>query len=162
MLWFENHTNRYPWQVSASEGGTMDLIGGGKASPHFKAISNMGLIPRVLVCPSDIFKTAAMNFASLMDSNVSYFVNLDVSLKRPATAIAAGDRHLRANGVPVKPGPLTLTTNVNIGWTRELHNIASTPSGVLVFADSHAEVVRRDLNHAFGAQGEATNRLVVP
>lgn len=164
-IWLNQQTNRYPWEISTSEGGTMELIGR-DVSPHFQTISNFTYDSnsRILVCPTDIFRKTATNYAMLTDSNISYFVNLDASFKHPspATSIIAGDRHLQRDGLPVKPGLVTLKTNMNIGWTRELHRQRSTPVGVLAFADGHVEMVKTDLNRAFGIQGVVSNRFAIP
>jgi prepilin-type N-terminal cleavage/methylation domain-containing protein len=165
ILWASDNQDRFPWQVSATNGGTMESIPGGHVFPHFQTLSNFVKSMQVLVCPTDKVKQVATNYAELSDRNISYFINLDVSTNTgPAVTILAGDRHLQANGQGVKPGLFIFTPNLSMGWTLELHNKTKTaPAGVLAFADGHAEVtVTKSLPAIFQRLGLATNRLMVP
>lgn len=100
------------------------------------------------------------------DSNVSYFLSVDAKLtdEKARFTILAGDRHLEAGHIPVKPGLFALTTNSPVGWTGELHaNKGQPPGGTMLFADGHAEfLTSHRVNDAVGAQGLSTNRLAVP
>jgi hypothetical protein len=101
----------------------------------------------------------------MSDQNISYFVNVDASTNN-ANTILTGDRHLQANGNPVKPGLFVFTNGMAMGWTSELHgNSANNPVGLMSFADGHAQrVLSRDsaLTKIFGQQGITTDRLLVP
>jgi prepilin-type N-terminal cleavage/methylation domain-containing protein len=165
IMWAGDHNQQFPWQVSATNGGTMELVSGGHVFPHFQALSNYVNSLSVFVCPTDKVKKIAAGYAELSDTNISYFINLDATTNTVTSlTILAGDRHLQANGQPVKPGLFLFTTNSAIGWTRELHsNNRTAPVGVLVFTDGHAEAaVTKSLPAIFQRQDLATNRLVVP
>lgn len=114
----------------------------------------------ILLCPLERQRRAVTNFSDLTDTNLSYFLNTDVTLSnKPTTSILAGDRNLQADGRPVPPGPFVLTTKLHMNWTRELH-----PSGGnLAFADGHVEFCpKNDLNALVQRQSVGTNRLLVP
>jgi prepilin-type N-terminal cleavage/methylation domain-containing protein len=163
-LWGGDHEGKFPWQVTATHGGTMELIPDNRVSPHFQALTNCGLELRILVCPSDKVRRAATPARStdFTDQNVSYFLNLDTATNSPVSVLT-GDRHLQSAGQPVQPGLFTWTTNLDIGWTRELHTSGKTaPAGNLLFTDDHVEWVRKDLTTVFRRQGVAASRLVVP
>ncbi len=165
LLWASDHEDQYPWQVSVTNGGSLESIPGGRVFPHFQAVSNIEVKTSFLVCPTDKIKQVATNFTEFSDTNISYFINLIASTNTsPALTILAGDRHLLANGRVVKPGAFAVTTGSVMSWTRELHNDnKSSPMGCLVFADGHIESVEaKDLNADFQRPGLATNQLVVP
>jgi prepilin-type N-terminal cleavage/methylation domain-containing protein len=170
IMWAYDHQDQFPWQVSVTNGGTMELVSSGHAFPHFQSLSNYLRQTQMLVCPTDKAKKIATGFAELSDTNISYFINLDAGyntnppLTAPSLMVLAGDRHLEANGQPVKPGLFLFTTNLSMGWTHELHNYnKNAPVGVLAFTDGHVEAaVTKGLSAIFQRQCLATNRLVVP
>jgi len=63
------------------------------------------------------------------NTNLSYFVNLDVDERYPDLFLY-GDRNL-TNGLPLLQGILVLMPNRPVGWTSELHN----RQGNIVLAD---------------------------
>jgi prepilin-type N-terminal cleavage/methylation domain-containing protein len=170
IMWADEHQNQLPWQVSATNGGSMEFISGGRVFPHFQTLSKHITNPKVLVCPTDKVKKIAPGFSELSDSNISYFINVDAGYHTnlpttsPSLLVLAGDRHLAANGQPVKPGLFVLTTNLSMSWTHELHSYNKTATvGVLAFADFHTEAaVTKSLPAIFQRQDLATNRLVIP
>jgi len=166
IMWASDNHNQFPWQVSSTNGGTMESIPGGHVFPHFQIPSSSYVKNlSVLVCPTDKIKTTAIGYDGLTDTNISYFINLDATTNTsPSLTVLSGDRHLEANGQPVKPGLFVLTTNSTMGWTLELHgNNRTAPVGVLAFVDGHVQsAVTKSLPALFQNQGLATNRLVVP
>jgi prepilin-type N-terminal cleavage/methylation domain-containing protein len=158
VCWSDDHNSQFPWQVPGTNGGTAESIPSGHAFPHFQTISNYIRDTGLFVCPRDKIKPAA-GFAELNDTNISYFLNFDVSTNHPSASMVMGDRNLQVNGQPVKPGLFILTTNLDMGWTSDLH----ARRGCLAFADGHAEFVRNtNLNATIQRQGIATNRLAIP
>lgn len=135
----------------------------GYVAPNFNAVANYIKNPRVFVCPTDEVKTVATNNAQLHNQNVSYFVGLN-SGTNDAVSILTGDRHLQANGKPVKPGLFVYSNNLPMNWTLELHGkVKTAPIGIVGFMDGHIETIRGyNLNSIFQRQGSITNRLCVP
>jgi hypothetical protein len=159
FMWTENHDGRFPWQVSVTNGGSMEFVARGCAFPHFQTLSSFFKQPECFICPTDKAKRAAKDYADLSDQNISYFLNLDVSTNRPSAAILLGDRNLQANAQPAKPGLFILSTNLDMGWTGDLH----AWRGCLAFADGHVEFVRNtNLNAKVRSQDLVSSRLAVP
>jgi len=162
-MWKSDHGERFPWQVSSTNNGSMESSDWGYAAPNFNAVADYIRDPRIFVCPTDEAKTKATNNAQLHNQNVSYFVNLDTSTNAQVS-ILTGDRHLQRNDKPVKPGLFIYSNRYSMDWTRELHGKGSTaPFGILSFVDGHVEMARGyELNAIFQRQGSFTNRLLVP
>ena len=161
LLYAEDNAGKFPMQVSITNGGTMEFLNRNRNQtfPHYQKLSQYIRDMDVLKCPADKNRQAAANYAELADSNLSYFLNTDVSTNNPAESILAGDRNLQANGQPVSAGLFTLTTNLDMSWTRELH----LNFGGLGFADGHAEFSRKtNLNSLVKRQNVASSRLSIP
>ena len=186
--WSQQHEGILPMQVAMTNGGSMELIATGSAIAHFRTLTNsgvkslqhssvfagegkpfrnlvttnLGIRKDRLVCPSDKNRRDSIDrkgsIAEMVDTNLSYFVGLDSSLRNP-NSILAGDRHLQVNGRPVGSGLLVLTPNSSLGWTRELH--PTFKKGNILFADGHVEFAKKPIV-AFRGQGLATNRVAVP
>ncbi len=113
--------------------------------------------PRILACPKDR-RPPAKDWASLRNQNISYFLNPNADESTPQ-AILAGDRNLTTNGVAVKPGLLTLTSNAVVGISSEMHNDA----GNILFSDGGVQqLTSHALQSIVQAAGAFTNRLAVP
>jgi len=157
-IWEGDHGDKYPWNIPGTNGGTMDFISGTNSWRHFQVMSNELGLPKVLVCPADeLHLWAATNFHFFSNSNLSYFVGLDVSDTNPQ-GILFGDRNI-TNGTPIKNGILTLTTNRPAGWTDEMHHKV----GNIVLSDgSLQQVSQNGLRQAFANSNNGTNRLQMP
>jgi hypothetical protein len=163
IMWSEDHSRAFPPHVSKTNEGTSEVFSSAGASVHFGALSNyLSKSCNVLVCPTDKKKLAATNFSLLTDRNVSYFFNLDTA-PGLTNSFMLGDRHLAIDHKSVPPGLFTVSANMAMGWTTELHHRGSSrPAGVMEFVDGHAEVVRSDLQRVLQRQTVRTNRLAVP
>lgn len=154
------NTNLYPMQSLRSAAG----LSGHEAGPssrtaigYFQSLSNELSTPSTLLCPADNRKPAK-DFASLRTGNISYFLGLDAALNLPATLLA-GDRNLATNGIAVGDGVQEITTNMNIGWTRELHRFR----GNAILGDGSVQQCDNQRLASFIAtSGLATNRVAVP
>jgi len=157
--WALDNGNKFPMQVSVTNGGTMELIGSGNVLVNFLVMSNELNTPRILWCPEDKQRMEAPSFAmNLSVSNVSYFVGVDAVRTSPQMFLS-GDDHLAVDGVPMKRGLLTLSTNSQVAWTAARHkrrgNVALVDGSVQGFST-------QKLRDAFTATGVATNRLAMP
>jgi hypothetical protein len=79
-VWDLDHQDRFPFNVPAKEGGTMEpgAEAGDAFDPNparvFQVLSNELATPGILVCPADPSKHPAQTFAGLHDANISYEV----------------------------------------------------------------------------------------
>ena len=119
-------------------------------SRYFRSLSNELVTPVCLVCCSDA-RQAAASFALVQPTNLSYFVNLAVTESQPG-AVLVGDRNLTTNGVPVAPGSVLDSTDLEIGWSALLHR----SRGNLAFADGSVAACDRVYTLRLA------NRLAIP
>ena len=145
-LWSGDHGDKYPAQVSVTNGGVMELVNAGSIFTYFNVMSNELSTPILVACPADAQRKQARRFSSLAVSNVSYFVGLDASEVQPQ-GLLAGDRNLATNGIPLTPGITTLFTNTPVNWTADLHahqgNVALSDGSVQQLNNSNlVEAVR--------------------
>lgn len=133
---------------------------------YFQCLSNELTNPKLVTCPADKKRTAAINFEAGFDSShVSYFAGLDADEAVPMTLLA-GDRNIEVKGTLPRNGVLEITTNqvlnltnTTVNWTKEIHQNA----GNVLFADSHVEqLTSAKLRDALLTSSLATNRLVLP
>jgi len=159
IMYAGDNNGKFAIQTSITNGGTMEFLERNQTFPHYQKLAPYISYPRVLVCPVDKNRQAPDNYQNLSDTNLSYFLNADVSTNNSTTSIMAGDRNLEANGQPVRHGTFTLQTNMDLSWSTELHRTL----GVLGFADGHVEICRTiNLNAAIRRQALATARLSIP
>ncbi len=155
--WAFERTNGFPMMVSADKGGTRESAETGLAFPQFQALTNELSTPRVLLCPTDKHRTAAKDFSSLSNTNISYFVGLDSQEDYPQM-LMAGDRNV-TNGTPLPSNRiLVLTTNSMLGWTHELHSCR----GNILLADGSVQQVSSSGLTNLVSNSVATNRLAIP
>lgn len=158
-LWSADHNDNYPMQVSATNGGAMELANSGIVFPIFQVMSNELNTPIILKCPADTNRIRATNFATDFNSSkVSYFVGLD-AVETNVTMLLSGDRNLTTNGNPVRSHLVTLTTKSRAGWSSQLHS----KNGNVCLADGTVlQVTTAGLQELVEKTGVATNRLVLP
>jgi prepilin-type processing-associated H-X9-DG protein len=154
-MWADENASKYPMQVSATNEGAMELAATGNVAECFRVMSNILDVPQIVICPLDTKHFPATNFASLENSNISYFVGLDAVDTQPQTLLS-GDANLMVNGIEVRPGILNLQTNGSLGWTKDRHK----GSGNILLGDgSVQQASSADLTRVAGI---ATNRLAIP
>ena len=158
VIFADDNQGHFPMQIPVANGGTMEFIYSGHSFPHFQKIKEYIRDPRLLICPFETNRQAAVSFEALNDLNISYFLNADASTNSPSRTILAGDRFLQVNGQLIQPGLFVLTTNSNVSWTPNFH----VRSGHLAFADGHVEFTINPLNSFIQNQPLATNRLCIP
>lgn len=175
-----DHEDKFPTEVSATAGGAMESVIAGEVASVFRLLSNYLETPKILFCPADKRRIQATTFATglgkgdrqsvpfLNNSNISYFVGLDVSQTMPEMFLA-GDDHLKLGqgsqgevsfrGMPVKPGLLALDTNTVIAWADERHG----KQGNVGLADgSVSGPSTPKLREMLANTGVATNRFIFP
>ena len=158
-LWEGDHGDKYPMAVSVANGGSMELIAAGNVTACFQAMSNELYTPKILLCPADTHQVSAIDFSTLNNSNISYFVGLDVTNETNPQMFLSGDDNFAIGGVPVKSGVVQLLTSTPVTWTKARHKFA----GNIGLADGSVQQLTTDgLRQALQQTGVATNRLVIP
>ncbi len=155
-VWEGDNNDKFPAQVSVTNGGSMEFTTGPNVWRTFQVMSNELSTPKVVTCPSDS-RRAATNFTAFGNSNVSFFIGVDANEGNPLT-ILSGDHNI-TNGMLIRNGLLTLTTNRPSGWTSEVHNKV----GNIAFADGSVQQLSIDgLQNAVANTHMETNRLQMP
>ena len=162
-----DHSDKFPMQLSTNQGGTMEYMGAGQVFRHFVAISNELVTPLVLTCPSDNWQPVAgvvgsrmpiTNFAKLSDSNISYFISLDATDANP-NAILSGDRNWLVSGTAVGAGLVSIRTNSVVAWSGAIHKFG----GNIVLGDGSVQGSSSPrLQEQVRYSDVATNRLLFP
>jgi hypothetical protein len=85
-VWALDHEDAFPFNVQTNAGGTLEWCQRGpdgfdrNSALHFLVLSNELGMPRILVCPSDTSKQAAMDWQFVGSSNVTYLVRTGPSV----------------------------------------------------------------------------------
>jgi prepilin-type N-terminal cleavage/methylation domain-containing protein len=158
-IWRGDHGDKYPAEVSITNGVAMESAGTGDAANYFQVMSNELSTPKLLLCPADTDHSLATNFSvGFSAKNISYFANLNASEANPQSFLI-GDDNFDISGVPVKSGLLELSTNALITWSGARHrfngNIGLTDGSV-------QQLTISALQQAFENSGSATNRILIP
>jgi prepilin-type N-terminal cleavage/methylation domain-containing protein/prepilin-type processing-associated H-X9-DG protein len=158
-VWEGDNGDKFPPQISVTNGGAMELLATGNVAACFQTMSNELSTPKVLICSEDKKHSYATNFSTgFNNGNISYFVSMDASETNPQM-ILSGDDNLTVNGVPVRPGILNLATNFfPIAWTKERHGGA----GNIGLADGSAQQVTTSGLMSAISNAAAPSRLVIP
>lgn len=154
-----DHSGKFPMALSTNDGGSLEYVESGfQSGPtfytafyHFQALSNELVFPRILTCPMDMARSAASNFPSLQNRNLSYFAGVSSTFDKPES-ILAGDRNLATNSW-FQPTILQIGLNSRLWWTWEMHQ----HKGNMLFADGHAEQWN-DSSFGNSADGSSENQ----
>lgn len=152
-LWALDHSNQFPTRVSKAFGGSQQAS---EAFRHFQVLSNELVSPLIVICPADTRRPAKSFSPSFSNSNVSYFVALDVMDDQPQMFLA-GDRNI-TNGMPPQNGILTFTTNGLVGWTHDLHKEV----GQVLLVDGSVQQASSSYLRQLLRNSGGTNRLEMP
>lgn len=132
-MWSNDNSDRFPWQVSTNEGGTLEFAESPEVFRHFDVMSNELSSPKVLVCPRDTERLRASRFGPpLANSNLSYFVGIEASETKPQS-ILTGDRNL-IGGV-TNGALLIFLSNSLPRWEASIH----TNQGNIALGDGSAQ-----------------------
>jgi prepilin-type N-terminal cleavage/methylation domain-containing protein len=93
-LWADENAEKFPWKVEQSLGGGQpNGTGNAKVNLQFSIVSNELVSTRLLLCPSDMSRVAATNFAAVALTNISYALCNEADEKKPRVFLAI-DRNL--------------------------------------------------------------------
>ncbi|HEY1662659.1 MAG TPA: hypothetical protein VGI03_09595 [Verrucomicrobiae bacterium] len=167
-IWEGDHNDRFPFSVSATNGGTMELAQNGDVVSTFQTMSNQLATPKILHCTADSDNDYAANFSpDFSAKNISYFVGVDADENNPSS-ILAGDDNFEIGGTPIKSGLVTVMKNADIGWTSARHKFDKTKwtlsrqknIGNIAFADGSAfQMISSSLATNFS---NGSTRLAIP
>ena len=156
LNWRHDHDDKYPWQVSIHDGGTMEWAMAGPAYRHFRVLSNELANPKILICPSDKERVFTTNFARLTNLNISYFVVL-LPTNALREAVLMGDRNLAlTNQLPA--GVHAITTNMDLGFYPSQHGLTGN---VYLDNDTVVQANQTRIRQLFKS-GLPTNWVAVP
>ena len=158
-IWEGDNGDIYPTGISVTNGGSMEMAQTGNVVQTFLVMSNELSTPRILYCPDDVSRFDAGTFAGLSNSNLSYFVAVDVTNDVNPNLIISGDCNFEIAAKPVKSGLFSLWTNDPVAWTATRHK----GYGNLGLADGSVESASASgLRNYLRQTGLATNRLAIP
>jgi len=161
-LWSGDNGDKYPMQVSVTNGGTMEFVGSGVVAAHFQVMSNELSTPEILFCREDKRRTPASSFTTnLSNSNLSYFVGVDATEEKPQMFLS-GDAYLAVGGKPSKPGLLSLWTNSPVTWAKPLRANHGEGGNIVLADGSVYQGGNARLRELLNDSGMATNRLAMP
>jgi prepilin-type processing-associated H-X9-DG protein len=156
-IWAGDNGDKYPMQVSVTNGGAMELALAGDVGGIFRVMSNELSMPKFLICPQDTEHSYAANFSTdFNNSKISYFIGLDADQKFPQT-ILSGDDNLAVAGKSIRHRILDLSTNSPVTWTKERHGGA----GNYVLVDGSVQQGPSDQFKSSFTNGTG-NRLAIP
>jgi competence protein ComGC len=161
-IWEGDNGDLSPMGVSVTNGGSMEMVATGNVAQTFLVMSNELSTPKILYCWQDTARSLALTFDGLVNSNISYFVGVDVTNDASPQLIISGDCNFQIGGVPVKPGLRQFGTNDPVAWTATRH-VNPGILGNLGLADgSVQQVTSPSLRHYLESTGLATNRFAIP
>ena len=163
-VWEGDNGNKYPMDVSVTNGSTMELFNKGNqfqslGFQNFLSMSNELNTPKIFHCPADTTGFAATNFSTGFNhQNISYFIGLDTNQDNPQN-ILSGDDNFEISGAPVKSGLLEISSNTPIAWSAARHKF----SGNILLADASVQSLSNyGLTNCLHQTGLATNRFAIP
>ena len=169
QIWSGDNCDKYPMEVSVTNGGAMELSEMGNAFRVFEVMSNELSTPKVIYCPEDNERYYPTNGfgTGFSAKNISYFVGLDARTNLLKT-ILSGDSNLVFQDTPVGSGLLEIPIpksivwqNTPVGWTDKRHK---RQTGNLVLQDGSVawQLSYYALRQKFFETGLTTNRLAIP
>ncbi len=158
-IWEGDNGDVYPMGISVTNGGSMEMVATGNVVQTFLVMSNELSTPKLLYCPEDKAHAETNMFAGLVNSNISYYVGVDVTNDMNPQMIISGDSNFENAGVPVKSGLWQFWTNDPVNWSATRH----AGVGYIGLADgSVQEATTSYLRQMVQQTGLATNRFAIP
>jgi len=165
-----DNNEKYPFELSVTNWGTMEMITNKAVWPHYAVMSNELSTPKILVCPADRQRSPADSFLNVLpdsakhavpfdDRHLSYFVGVDGTQELP-NSLLSGDRFLGMNGERLSPGLRFVSTNQVLRWVKSWHYQGR---GNLLLGDGSVQQASSSrMQELFIAGGIETNRFLIP
>jgi prepilin-type N-terminal cleavage/methylation domain-containing protein len=136
----DNNEGKFPWKVDQSlGGGRPNGTDNAKVNLQFSILSNELVSTRILLCPNDVGRVAATNFATLFLTNISYALCNEADEKRPRVILAT-DRNLSGFDFTALPDNIScfILTSPDTGarsakWRRSICH--GSNSGIVALGD---------------------------
>ena len=157
-VWEGDNNDKYPPQVSVTNGGSMELTTGPNAWRTFQVMSNELSTPKVVICPEDSIRFAATNFTFFNNSNVSFFFGVDAK-RNQSRLLSSLAIAISPTTCSLKNAVMELTTNQSPRWTKTLHE---TYGNIGLSDGSVQRAYATNLQSLLVNSGLATNRLQMP
>jgi hypothetical protein len=158
-IWEGDNGDIYPMGISVTNGGSMEMVRTGNVLQTFLVMSNELSTPKILYCPEDTNRSWPTSFSSLSNSNISYFISVDVTNELNPQMILSGDCNFEIGGKQVKPGLLSVWTNNPVSWAVTRHK----GNGSLGLADGSVQSATSPGLCVYLEQtGLATNCFAIP
>jgi len=104
-MWKEDHGGQFPWQLSATNGGSMESISQGLVFPHFQTLpAEFADRRNMFMWLTDRDNRAATNTPQVQNEYKSLYFKMDLSTNKPPIVVLV-------NGQPAKPGSFVVVTN---------------------------------------------------
>jgi prepilin-type N-terminal cleavage/methylation domain-containing protein len=88
-LWADSNEGKFPWKVDQSlGGGKPNGTDNAKVDLQLSLVSNELATTKILLCPDDVRRVPATNFASIWLTNISYALCNEADEKRPRVFLA--------------------------------------------------------------------------
>jgi len=145
-LWAENNEGKYPWKVSQSLGGGQpNGTDNATVNLQLSLVSNELTSTKLLLCPNDVRRVPATNYATIALTNVSYALCHEADDRRPRVILAT-DRNMNGfdfTGLPDNINCFVLTSP-NTGaatatWRRGLSHGAN--AGTVILGDGSIQML---------------------
>ncbi|HEU5396239.1 MAG TPA: prepilin-type N-terminal cleavage/methylation domain-containing protein [Verrucomicrobiae bacterium] len=155
--WEGDHYDKFPVQFAATNDLELKRLAEGRSVWPWQVCSNELNSTKIFVCPEDTLHFPATRFESLTGSNISYFLNLDISDVYP-NMIMAGDDNLLLNDHPVQSRIMVPTARDMVKWDRTRHN----GCGNVSMADGSVQQWTSTMLANAITNSAATNRWIIP
>jgi prepilin-type N-terminal cleavage/methylation domain-containing protein len=88
-LWANDNDGKFPWKVEKTDGGGKpDGTGTNRVNFQLSLAANELVTPKILLCPQDTRRTPAVDFSTLLLTNISYALCNEADEKRPRVVLA--------------------------------------------------------------------------
>jgi prepilin-type N-terminal cleavage/methylation domain-containing protein len=88
-LWADSNEGKFPWKVDQSlGGGKPNGTDNAKVDLQLSLVANELVTTKILLCPDDVRRVPATNFASIWLTNISYALCNEADEKRPRVFLA--------------------------------------------------------------------------
>ena len=175
--WALDNKDKFPMQVSVTNGGTMELIEQGIVYADFLVMSNELNTSKVLICPEESDRNRRMahtwgetgltgNAGQILipfanNHNTSYFVGVDAEDTKPGM-LFVGDACFSIAKKPVAPGLHKLWPGTEVTWTKPIRERHGKGGHIGLTDGSVTACDARLFQLVLRQSGDFTNRVAVP